>query len=581
MKFFRICRSIVRRSGPVGMIALLLAGQSAAAPPHPDLLDKLAKGEEKLPYHLTHLDEGRQKGIDQAEPKRSFLSKTSDGSMSLSPVITGQFRALAILVDFSDNPASVSSTDFDSLIFGTLGATVANYYAEVSYDLVQLSSVDLPSDIGWQRAPETYAYYVGGANGTGTYPNNSQKLVEDLIDLIDPVVDFSRYDNDQDGLVDGLIVIHAGPGAEYVGGSDKIWSHKWNINTRYRDGVGLSAYTIQPEYLTSPGDQTIGVISHEMGHLFGLPDLYDTDYSSNGVGKWGLMSFGSWLGPQGKGESPAHLCAWSKMQLGWLNPIDVVLDRISEPINNSEENALVYRLYPGETGATEYFLVENRQKIGYDSYLPGSGLLIWHIDDSRNSNTGEWYPGLSASTHYQVALEQADGLYELEHKSDHGDGGDPFPGSFANTTFNAASSPSSNTYGGTVSPVSVNNINIVDGVAYADLSVGIDDTLAGGGEDPEPVLPQRVELHQNYPNPFNPSTTISFSTVVPGRALVEVYNSLGRKVVTLMDETVAAGVTTVTFDATPNDGTELSSGVYFYRIVVGDREETKKMVLLR
>lgn len=564
------------------VLVLLLSGAATAAPPHPGLILKLAAGEIELPYHLANLEEGRLKGIDQVRIRTGSAAKNSNGSLALSPGVVGQFRALAILVDFSDNTQAVPGTDFDSLIFGSLGATVSEYYREVSYDLVQLTSVDLPSALGWQRAPETYAYYVNGSNGTGAYPNNSQKLVEDLVDMIDPLVDFSDYDNDGNGEVDGLVVIHAGRGAEYGGGSDVIWSHKWNINTRYRDGVGISSYTIQPEFLSTPGDQTIGVIAHELGHVFGLPDLYDTDYSSNGVGKWGLMSFGSWLGPQGKGESPSHLCAWSKMELGWLTPLDVVDDILSETILNAEENAIAYRLYSADTVNNEYWLVENRQKIGFDSYLPSSGLLIWHIDDEKAGNSGEWYPGLATSTHYRVALEQADGLYELEHKSDHGDSGDPFPGSFAKTSFNSSSVPNSDTYAGVVTTVSVENISIVGTTAYADLTSGMSDggLPAGGGDEPPP-LPTEVGLAQNYPNPFNPTTTISFSTPTATHALVEVFNSLGRKVATLIDERVAAGETSVQFDAGDNENVQLASGVYYYRLVVGDQTESKKMVLIR
>jgi immune inhibitor A len=561
---------------------LLLVSSAVAAPPHPGLVLRLASGDTKIPYHLVNLDEVRSKGVDRVESRTGVAAKSADGSFSASPGIVGQFKVLAILVDFADNAAAVSTVDFDSLIFGSEGATVSEYYREVSYDLVQLTSVDLPSDLGWRRAPQTYAYYVNDRNGTGSYPNNSQKLVEDLVDMVDPLVDFSDYDNDGDGMVDGLVVIHAGFGAEYGGGSDVIWSHKWNITARSRDGVTISTYTIQPEFLSVPGDQTIGVISHELGHLFGLPDLYDTDYSSFGVGKWGLMSFGSWLGPLDKGESPAHLSAWSKMQLGWLTPVDVLDDLTSEMILNAEQNAVAYRLYTADTANNEYFLIENRQHIGFDSYLPNTGLMIWHIDDSKDTNTREWYPGMAASSHYLVALEQADGLYELELKTDYGDGGDPYPGTFARSSFNSASAPNSDTYSGEVTTVSVENISVVGNTAYADLTSGMSDGgLASGGGDEEPLIPQSLELAQNYPNPFNPTTTIRFSTPNAAHARVEVFNSLGRKVANIFDQNVPAGETTVLFDASDGDNVQLASGVYFYRIVIGDQEETKKMVLLR
>jgi len=576
-----IHKLISKRYLLVAVILLpLTASVVSGAPPHPDLVARAAAGEIELPYYLSHYHQLRSKGVNDPDIHPGTVDKRSDGMLALSPRYAGEFRVLAVLVDFADNPASVDGSFFDSLVFGDVGPTVREYYREVSYDQVLMTSVDLPSDLGWRRAPQTYAYYVNGQNGIGSYPQNSQKLVEDIIEQIDPLVDFSIYDNDGDGDVDGLVVIHAGQGAEYGGGSDDIWSHKWNISGQYRDGVYLSSYTIQPEYLTMPGDQTIGVIAHELGHVFGLPDLYDTDYSSHGVGKWGLMSFGSWLGPRGRGESPAHLCAWSKMELGWITPTGVVQAVLAQTIANVEETGECFRLSISDTAGSEYFLVENRQRTGFDSYLPGSGLLIWHIDDAQDGNTGEWYPGLATSTHYQVALEQADGLYELERKSDHGDAGDPFPGSLARTSFNATTIPNSNAYNGTISSLAVENITLIGSVVQADLLVGYsDDSLVTGGEDPP--LPERVTLAQNYPNPFNPSTTISFATAGSARAVVEVYNSLGQKAATILDRVVPAGETSVVFDGIGENGRQLASGVYYYRVALAGFEEAKKMVLVR
>ena len=96
-------------------------------------------------------------------------------------------------------------------------------------------------------APQNYSVYVGGYHGVGAYPNNSEKLVEDMIDIFDPFVNFSNYDNDGDGDVDGLAVIHAGQGAEVTGNVTDMWSHKKAISPRLRDGVYLSDYFIHPE----------------------------------------------------------------------------------------------------------------------------------------------------------------------------------------------------------------------------------------------------------------------------------------------------------------------------------------------
>ena len=124
------------------------------------------------------------------------------------------------------------------------------------------------------------------------------------------------------------------------------------------------------------------------------------------------------------------------------------------------------------------------------------------------------------------------------------------------------------------------NISVIDGVAYADLMAGYSNDDSPDDDDNEP-LPLRAALAQNYPNPFNPITTISFSTAVAAHAVVEIYNSLGQRVAKVLDCNVSAGETSVEFDGTTDSGRQLSTGVYYYRIAVGDFEESRKMVLVR
>ncbi|MEA3297785.1 MAG: M6 family metalloprotease domain-containing protein [candidate division Zixibacteria bacterium] len=561
-----------------------------AAPPHPELLKDITTGKTSVPFFASHLDEMRAKGISSSQPFRQFShnkfhdinhdSSVDIQGVSRTPDYVGQFKVLAILVNFTDHTNSTVATFFDSLVFGHTGITVADYYDEVSYGQVDLVTVNLPSSLGWQTAPQPYAYYVNGENGTGGYPTNSQKLVEDLVDQIDPLVDFSQYDNNSDGFVDVLMVIHSGKGAEFTGSDDDMWSHKWGISSRYRDGVFISDYTIQPEYLNISGDMTIGVYAHELGHVFGLPDLYDTDYSSNGVGRWCIMSYGSWLGPNGLGGVPAHFCAWCKSQIGMLTPVNVASNTSNQNIPHVEGNSVAYRLWNAGNIGNEYFLVENRQKVGYDTYLPGSGLLIWHVDESRSGNDQEWYPGLSATSHYEVALEQADGFFEIEKDIDNGDNGDPFPGVYNQTSFNAMTVPNSDSYSETTSYVNIDNISSSGSTMYADLLVGFS---AGSNDDnaEEPTLPVSAQLEQNYPNPFNPTTTICFSGDNTRPATVEVYNSMGQKVAIIFDGYAQSGKTSVTWDGTNNNGSPVSSGVYFYKLRNGDYEQTRKMVLIR
>src|SRR5262249_35433672 len=154
---------------------------------------------------------------------------------------------------------------------------------------------------------------------------------------------------------------------------------------------------------TVPEDSKIGVCCHELGHLlFGFPDLYDTDYSSAGIGNWCLMSGGSW---NGGGDLPAHPSAWCKVNQDWVSATTVSTSgTLTLPDVKTSKN--VARLWKNGTGGSEYFLVENRELTGYDAGLPAGGMLVWHIDDAQSGNSDENHP--------KVGLLQADGHRDLE-----------------------------------------------------------------------------------------------------------------------------------------------------------------------
>ncbi|HVP06972.1 MAG TPA: M6 family metalloprotease domain-containing protein [Candidatus Acidoferrum sp.] len=567
----------VRRALAVLLLALMATAGVQATPPHPSVQQLAAAAQIAQPYFMEHLAELHAKGVGAPDDflKNNVAAKTADGR---SPAFTGTFRILAILVQFTDHPSSVGATFFDSLVFDSLGHTVKDFFHEISYGQLDLVTVNLPSSMGWQTAPQTYAYYVNGQQGLGNYPHNSQKLVEDLVDAVDPVVNFANYDNDGNGYVDVLLVIHSGSGAELTGSNNDIWSHKWAISPRQKDGKYISSYTIQPEYWHNPGDMTIGVYSHELSHGFGLPDLYDTDGSSWGVGKWCLMGYGCWNGATGMGESPSHPCAWARAQMGFVTPVNVLSNLTAQAIPDVEQNAVVYRLWTSGSVGNEYFLVENRQQVGYDTYLKGSGLLIWHIDESKANNDAEWYPGQPASSHFKVALEQADGLFELEHKLSTANAGDIYPGTTAATAFNAVTTPNSNAYSGANSFVAVSNISASSLIMHADLIVGF---AAGTDTGDDVLLPFSADLSQNYPNPFNPSTSIRFTLSSAAETRLEVFNVLGQKVRTLVDGRRAAGTVTLTWDAKDDYGNDVPSGVYLYKLVAGTQTLSRKMVLIR
>jgi M6 family metalloprotease-like protein len=442
------------------IVAVLISTHQGlnAMPPHPDLETQIRLSKVSLPDYLFNPKNLEERGINQP----SFHPVNMTYPTGTGP--TGSFKALVLLVNFSDNASTVNPSFFDTLVFENQQGCVRHYYREISYDALDIVTVDLPSTTGWQTAPQTYSYYVNGQYGLGSHPQNAQKLVEDLVDLVDSIVDFSQYDNDFDGEVDALIVVHAGPGAEFTGSPNDIWSHKWGVTWSWsldlKDGVRIWEYTMQPEYWMSGYDMTCGVYCHELGHIFGLPDLYDTDYSSGGIGRWSVMAGGSWNGSLG--NSPAHPDAWCMTRLGYVAPTTVAVNTTDVEIPAVKDSPTIYKLWTDGSPANEYFLVENRQKIGYDSYLPHHGLLIYHVDDNigdYGANDEEWYPGHTAYGHYKVALEQADGLWEMEQSISSGNAGDPFPGSSDNTTFDGSSVPNTQDYDGTETYVKVMNIS--------------------------------------------------------------------------------------------------------------------------
>ncbi len=565
------------------LICTAMPATTFACPPNPALAEAIAEGGISMPYFMLHKNELGSRGINNVARSASFSSTDYSGS----------FNALAILIQFSDKPAQTNAVFFDSLLFVNQTGSLRHYYNEVSYGQFDVITVNLPSQLGWTSAPQTYAYYCNNANGTGSYPNNSQRLCEDIVNLINPLVDFSDYDNDNDGFVDGIILIHTGPGAEMTGQNSDIWSHMWAIPTyTVLDGVRIYSYSIQPEYWFDPGDMTCGVYCHEFGHILGLPDLYDTTPSfgadSYGIGSWSLMSYGSWNGSllyhggsyYYSGNSPAHFDPWCRIHLGFAIENILTEDIEQLDIPSVESGANIFRINIDGDSGTEYFLLENRQKTGYDAYLPGSGLLIWHIDDAQSDNDDRWFPGYTSNGHYMVALEQADGLYDIEQKADRGDAGDPFPGSTNNTAFSPLSSPSSLSYDGENTGIAITNISSSAPTMTADIQV----SLSSGNEDPgdpETALPVTFVLGQNYPNPFNPTTRINLNLSSPEYVTMTVYDMLGRKINTLIDGELPSGSISVDWNGRDNSGNELASGIYFYQVVCNDRSETRKMLLIR
>ncbi len=360
------------------------------------------------------------------------------------PAAPSTLKNLVILARFADHTTLFSRSDFEDLFnqtgYFTDGAygSVREYFLQASHGALSIESTVTE----WVTLPEDEAYYAANDSYGGDL--RRRQMAKDAIQALnDTGFDFSAFDEDGDGLVDMVTIIHSGLGEEYMANPDGcMWSHMATFWPYVRvDGVAVSQYCTAPERRYDTGHLIrIGVICHEMGHLLGLPDLYDTDLSSAGIAVWGLMGFGNWGGDGTSPERPVHLCCWSKLQLGWLTPTDLVSSdpRVIVPAIEETTSPMVYRL-SREMAGGEYLLIENRQRKGYDARLLDGGLLIWHIDDNKPDNDNE-------SDHYKVALLQADGKRDLERSFGWGDSGDPFPGSSDNRSLTPESSPSSDSY---------------------------------------------------------------------------------------------------------------------------------------
>jgi len=167
----------------------------------------------------------------------------------------------------------------------------------------------------WVKLPEDEIYY-----STETSNGKPREMVTDALDRADLLVDFSDYDSDGDGMIDAITIIHSGWGAEAGGGG--VWSHKWSLAEPWisAEGVKVQDYHTEPALAGNEGTNivTIGVICHELGHYFGLPDLYDIYPPGEGIGSYGVMA-NSW-GFGGNGISPPHFSPWSRFVLGWIEP---------------------------------------------------------------------------------------------------------------------------------------------------------------------------------------------------------------------------------------------------------------------
>ncbi|MEM9666398.1 MAG: M6 family metalloprotease domain-containing protein [Bacteroidota bacterium] len=400
------------------------------------------------------------------------------------------FQLPVLLGQYADRAGTFSADAFEAHLFGVNpSGNLPDYYTEVSYGQFYVQG----AVYGWFEAPEPQSFYAGTRNGfSASFPGSARGFVRHVVEAADASVDFAQYDNDgpdgrpnsgdDDGVVDGVFVVFPGPGADWFPSNDNLWPHMTSLGnqaytTQDRGANGsfirVDPYAVVPERAGGGPEgqdslRPLGVFAHELGHFLGLPDLYDRAGSgagpnadgSEGLGGWDLMATGSWGGNGRSPARPSHLSAWSKMQLGWLQPTTLVgrLDDVA--LSSTTTTPSAYRLWDDPFEGTRYFLIENRQQEGFDEQLHGGGLLIYHVDENRRYGSACWSCGPinDDETHKLIDLEAADGRADLDTKQNRGDAGDPFPGTTGTSSFGPRTQPSSQRYDNTDTGISVQRI---------------------------------------------------------------------------------------------------------------------------
>ncbi len=357
--------------------------------------------------------------------------------------ITGERKGLVILVNFSDVKFKVSAPQatFDDMM-NTVGYKENGQYGSVhDYFLAQSDGkFSLTFDVvGPVQLSHIMSYYGADSGGEGNDVRPGA-MVAEACKLADSQVDFSDYDWDGDGIVEQVYVIYAGYGQAAGASSSTIWPHEWSLyssdydNVLPLDGVIINTYACGSELKGRSGTTVdgIGTTCHEFSHCLGLPDFYDTEGSNFGMADWSIMDFGCY---NDDGNCPAGYTAYEKMYSGWLTPVELSSpSRITglQPVEAGGEAYIIYN----DGNRDEYYLLENIQQEGWNTYAPGHGLMVLHVDYDANVWSNNEVN--NTSSHQRMTIIPADGTYSTKLSSL---AGDLYPGTNGNTSLTDTSSP--------------------------------------------------------------------------------------------------------------------------------------------
>jgi len=398
----------------------------------------------------------------KARSRRNVSSRAAEEASLCTFPTKGSPRCLAILVEFQD--VQFTLPDPNTLFHRMLNEEGFNEYRATgsARDFFMASS-------GGQFSPQFDVYgpvklpynmsYYGSNDNTGN-DARPYEMIPHAVELLKDRIDFSIYDTDNDGTVDNIYIFYAGYGEADGGPANSIWPHSWNIHDDlgleiYMNGKLLNHYATSNELSDGQGANLagIGVFCHEFSHVMGLPDLYSTLYTSAFTpGSWSLMDHGSY---NNNGHTPPYHTGYERYCLGWVEP-KVLTDPKNVSMYPASQIGAYDNVYMIPTpNRSEYYILENRQQKGWDEYIPGHGLLVWHIDFDPQM----WLLNIVNIEKQYVDIVEAD-----NEQSEYSRTGDTFPGSAGVTEFTDDTTPSMMTWNGTRLYSPITDITDTDGI---------------------------------------------------------------------------------------------------------------------
>ncbi len=386
-----------------------------------------------------------QRRLALREQLRSIRATAAAGGPMLAPPqrhTVGDFVGLCLLIDFSDAPATIPREEVDRFCnqqgytgFGNRGS-VHDFFLENSIGFCRYTNIVAP----YYRAKQPKTYYT---NPAIPQPQRAYELIKEALAFHKANgFDFSQLTPDNQGFVYATNVYYAGPVTNNW--AEGLWPHSHHLGSAFALAAGRSAFDYQ---FTAMGSElTLGTFCHENGHMLcDYPDLYDYGYESSGVGGYCLMCAGNNMNE----KNPIPISAYLKRLSGWARSVTSVQHGATLTLTAGSNDFAIH-----SRGGREYFLIENRQRAGRDASLPDEGLAIWHVDESGDNS----HEQMTSGSHYELSLEQADGLFQLERQRNQvGDKGDLYEG--ATARFADSSTPSSKWWDGTASNLSIDQIS--------------------------------------------------------------------------------------------------------------------------